>query len=279
MLRGALPEGAGPGIVAAHHEIAVGDDLLGEGIEGGGEGRSSPWKSRRSGSRLVTTREGGAKARKEPSDSSASITAAAATIGRLRLPPPARPRGGVRAEAGVAAEIRDGRAERPGRIEARTAQRHHGHPGGGGLAVGAGDGEAVRARQAGRPGPLRGGRPGSPRSRAAITSGLSARTAVETTTTSTSSASSVASKPMPMRAPASRSGAMNWPSWESEPLTARPGLEREAGDSGHPGAADADHVHRAHRTARRPAGLGDDVPGAQDRARRGLVRGAVRGGG
>ena len=63
---------------------------------------------------------------------------------------------------------------------------------------------------------------GMPRSWAAATSGLSARTAVETMTRSQSSASSAASKPIPIRAPASRSGAMNWPSCESDPLTASP---------------------------------------------------------
>ena len=177
---------------------------------------ASPWKSRWSGSRLVTTRECGAKARNEPSDSSASTTA-------RPVPPPGVSPGTGESAHSPALRPRSGTAAPSAHAGSRRAPRSAATAMPVVVVLPWVPATAISSRSASSPASAAARwMTGRPRSRAARTSGLSARTAVETMTRSTSSASRAASKPMPMRAPAARSGAMNWPSWESEPLTASP---------------------------------------------------------
>ena len=99
----------------------------------------------------------------------------------------------------------------------------------------------------------------SPRSRAAASSGLSARMAVETTTVS-ASPRWAGSWPTSTRAPSARSASRVGVSRRSLPETADAAGQQDPRDAAHAGAADADEVHRAQLGERRHRlGPGGDV--------------------
>ena len=269
LVRRALPERPRAGVVGAHHERASGREPADERIEGRGERLSIPVevevvrlevgdheRVRREGEERAVglvgldDRETGAPARSLPGDRR------------------------VRAQPRVAAQVGHGRAERPRRVAARAAQRRDRHAGGGGLAVGAGDGDQLAIGQQPR------------QCRGAVDDGDAALAGrahlgiVGAHRGGDDDEVDIVGEQGGVEADADAGAGRAQRSDELAVLGIRaadgePGLEREAGDGAHPGPADAHHVHRADGRFGGPVLPGDHLGGAQDRAGRRLRQGSV----
>ena len=152
------------------------------------------------------------------------------------------------------------------RVRAGGLQGHREQRGGRGLAVRAGDGEHAASGHHRRRGAAERGSTRSPWRTASTYSGLSSRTAVETTSVS-APATWAASWPRWTRAPSARSASRVGESCGVAAADRDAAAEHDPGDAGQPGAADADEVHPAEPVGRAGSRRG---PGPSSRRSRRL---------
>ena len=248
---GALPQGSGAGVIGADDQTAARGETSGQGVEGGGQGLGIAMEVEVVGLEVGDHQHLGAEGEE-------------GAVGLVGLD-----HGQVTgAEPRIAAQVRDGGAERPGGVLPRSAQGHRGQTGGGGLAVGAGDRDLGSGDE--EPGERRGavdhGDAPLPRGehlRIVPAHGGGDDHEIE-----------VCIEERGVEADADAGPGRAQRRDELAVLGVRSGdrqscFESQAGHGGHPGAADAHHVHRADLPVDGPFGLGDDGAGAQDGAGRG----------